>query len=136
MAQITNEMVQASYDIGKKVYQGDLIQEEGVDILHSEHGMDKGSATGYIYNYKCMINGEQYTLTINEYATKYFLFKILIDNGEKSFLYALDALRKHLEYQDNIGHNAMKNIKKIYSIFLEIKNNNYSSIVSKVFELF
>jgi len=26
--------------------------------------------------------------------------------------------------------------KKIYSTFLEIKNNNYSSIVSKVFELF
>jgi len=136
MAQITNEIVQASYDISKKVYQSDLIQEEGVDILHSKYGMDRGSATGYIYNYKCMINGEQYTWTINEYATKYYLTKILLDNGEKSFVCALDALRKHLEYQDNNGHNAMISTKKIYSTFLEIKNNNFSSIVSKVFELF
>jgi len=136
MAQITNEMVQASYDISKKVYQDDLIQEEGVDILHSKYGMDKGSAVGYIHNYKCMINGEQYTWTINEYATKYYLIKILLDNREKSFVCALDALKKHLEYQDNIGHNAMTSTKKIYNTFLEFRNNNYSSIVSKVFELF
>jgi len=136
MAQITNEMVQASYDIGKKVYQGELIQEEGVYILYSKYGMDSGSAKGYIHNYNCMINGEQYTWTINGYATKYYLTRILIDNGEKSFVCALDALGKHLEYQDNIGYNAMINTKKIYDTFLEIKNSNYSTIISKVFELF
>jgi 5-methylcytosine-specific restriction protein A len=136
MAQITNEMVQASYDIGKKVFQGELIQEEGVEMLNSEYGMDKGSAVGYINNYKCMINGEQYTWTINEYATKYYLIKILLDNGEKSLVCALDALAKHLEYQDNIGHNAMISTKKIYNTFLEIRNTNCSSIVSKIFELF
>jgi len=136
MAQITDEIVQASYDIGKKVYQGELIQEEGVEMLHSEYGMDKGSAVGYINIYKYMINGEEYTWTINGYATKYYLIKILLDNGEKSFVNALDALRKHLKYQDNIGHNVMKSTKKIYNTFLEISNKNYSSIVSKVFELF
>jgi len=136
MAQITNEIVQASYDIAKKVNKGNLIKEEGVDILHSKYGMDEGSAAGYIYNYECMINGEQYTWTINEYATKYYLTKILLDNGEKLFVCALDALRKHLEYQDNNGHNAMISTKRIYRTFLEIMNNNYSSIVSKVFELF
>ena len=136
MAQITNEMVEAAYNIGKKVYQEELIQEEGVDILYSKYGMGSGSAKGYIHNYICMINGEQYTRTINEYATKYYLTRILLDNGEKSFVCALDALRKHLKYQDSIGHNTMSNIKKIYSTFFKIKNNNYSSIVSKVFELF
>jgi len=136
MGIITNEMVQASYDISKKVNHGELIKEEGVDVLHSKCGMDRGSASDYIYIYKCMINGEQYSRTMNEYATKYFITRILLDNGVQGFELALNALGKHLEYQDSIGHNAMKNIKKIYSTFLEIKENNYSGIISKILELF
>jgi len=136
MGTITNEMVQASYDISKKVYQDKLIKEEGVDILHSQYGMYRGSATEYIHIYRCMINGKQYTWTINEYATKYFITRILLDNGVQAFELALNALGKHLEYQNSNGHNAMINIKKIYSTFLEIKENNYSSVISKIFELF
>ena len=106
-------MVQASYEIGKKIYYGDLILDEGVEILNLQYGMDKNSAKGYINIYKNLVQGEQYAWTINGYATKYYIIRILLDNGKETFLNALNALKLHLDYQDNIGHNTMASTKDI-----------------------
>jgi hypothetical protein len=136
MAKITNEMVHESYETSKRVYAGSLKPQEGADLLNNKTGMDKGSAMDYIHSYKCMMNGEGYSMTMNEYATKYFLTKILLDNGQRQLQTALESVRQHLEYQDNNGHNSLANIKRLYRQYLEIINGNCWQIVQKIFELF
>jgi hypothetical protein len=51
MSAITNEMVHISYEIGKKVFLGEISQKKGLYILNFEYKMDKGSAQDYIHNY-------------------------------------------------------------------------------------
>jgi hypothetical protein len=136
MPGITNEMVHASYEISKRVYANNLGQQEGSNILTTEFGMNKDSAMRYIHNYKCMMDGENYTWTMNEYATKYYLTKILLDNGQGQLETALESVRQHLEYQHANGHNRLENIEMLYEKFRVIINGNCSEMVSKILELF
>jgi 5-methylcytosine-specific restriction protein A len=133
MAKITNEMVHEFYEIGKRIYIGDINRQEGLNILNDEFRMNSTSAMNYIHNYKYMMNGEKYSMTMNEYATKYYLTKILLDNGQKQLEIALESVRKHIEYQN--VYNNMVNIKELYNKYSEIVNGNCSKIISKVFEL-
>jgi len=135
MAEITNEMVHASYDISKKIFIGELSSEEGVNTLHSQYGMNENSASYYIDNYKCMIIGEEYSMTMNEYATKYYLIKILLDNGSDKLKIVLSAVKNHLEHQEKNKFNNLVIIKRIYNKFLQILDNDCSDIVNKLFEL-
>jgi 5-methylcytosine-specific restriction protein A len=132
---ITNAMVHASYEISKRVYAGNLEQQTGANILNNEFGMDRGSAKDYIHNYEHMIRGERYSRTMNEYATKYYLTKILLDNGQRQLENALESVRQHLEYQYANGYNHLENIERLYEKFLDIINDNCSKIILKLFEL-
>jgi hypothetical protein len=135
MPEITNEMVHASYEISKRVYANNLEQQEGSNILTTECGMNKDSAMRYIHNYKCMMDGENYTWTMNEYATKYYLTKTLLDNGQGQLETALESVGQHLEYQHTNGYNRLEDIERLYEKFHEIINDNCSEIVFKILEL-
>jgi 5-methylcytosine-specific restriction protein A len=135
MAGITEEMVIYAYNVGEKVYTGKLTLDNGINILVSQYNMNKRSAFDYIHNYECLISGEKYTRTMNEYATKYFLTKILIDKGINSLKTALEAVEKHLEYQDDNGYNNLVNIKELHKKYTALVENDCLKVVKKIFEL-
>ena len=120
---ITNEMVHASYEVGKEVYAGRLTQENGAEQLHLQYGMDKGSAKMYIRAYCCMRNGTLYTQTINEYAVRYYLESILGANGKEALRRALASLSEHLEYQRDNGYNSLENQTRVYDEFVLLTLN-------------
>jgi 5-methylcytosine-specific restriction enzyme A len=57
MSAITKEMIHASYDIAKQVYESVIPQKDGLDSLVSTYQVNKNSAADYIHNYICMIEG-------------------------------------------------------------------------------
>ena len=102
MPKITNEMVQYSYEIAKKVYKNQLTRTQGKEEIMSHTGTGDASAIGHIYAFLSMITGEKYTRTINLYATKYFLDQIGIDYGTSAQKQAARAVLKHVEYYKTV----------------------------------
>jgi hypothetical protein len=135
MATITNEMVQASYKISKRIGSGELNQQDGLDMLNLQFGMNATSASYYIHNYKCMMNGERYSNTMNLYATKYYLTSILLDNGRQKLETALESVRRHMEYQYENVFNELADIHVLYEKYKELLENDCIVIITKIFEL-
>ena len=102
MPAITNEMIHASYDVAKQVYENQISQKEGLDSLETTYRMNRNSAADYLHNYVCMIEGRRFPRTNNAYATEYFLDKMLKDGGRVRLLNALSALRQHIDYYEAI----------------------------------
>ena len=119
MAKITNEMVEASYDVGKKFYNKKITLKKGTKTL-SQLGMNRNSAVDYIYFFTNLIEGKLYTRTSNVYATDYYLNNIYNEKGYGSLENCLLSLLQHIEYyEDKTGTtlNQQRLIYKKYSDF-------------------
>jgi len=110
---ITPQMTVAAYEIAKKVYEGQLGRTEGRDEIVRLTSMASGSASDYISDLLYMMDGESYTRTLNEYATRYFLEHIRLDYGEDVFKKALDACRKHANYYATLGNGRLAYVDRI-----------------------
>ena len=95
---ISNEMVERVYEYSKMVYEKKITLAEAKERVNMETGMNQGSAQNHIIDFKCMMNGERYTRTINLYATEYFFKKIYEDYGCKLLNNAIVATKKHIDY--------------------------------------
>ena len=62
---ISNEMVERVYEYSKMVYEKKITLAEAKERVNMETGMNQGSAQNHIIDFKCMMNGERYTRTIN-----------------------------------------------------------------------
>lgn len=110
-------MTEIAYEIVKKVYEGKLERNEERDEIAHLSGMAPASASAYISDFICMMNGEKYARTLNEHATRYFLLHIRTDYGEAQFKKALDACKKHAEYYKSLGHGKIMYIDRIIEEF-------------------
>ena len=120
MPQITKEMIHASYRIAKQVYEDKITEKHGLDELVNNHQMNRNSATGYIHNYSCMLEGRLFTRTSNAYGTRYFLRKIHADSGRTALLNSLSALWQHIDYYEPIVNVRLRAQRKIYDEFSKI----------------
>lgn len=124
MPAITNEMIHASYDLAKQIYEGALSQKDGLDSLESTYQMNRNSAADYFHNYVCMIEGRRFPRTSNAYGTEYFLEKMLEDGGRTRLLNALSALRQHIDYYEAIGNTTLHKQRDIcdrYSAIAQVE---------------
>ena len=120
MGKITNEMIASLYKLAKDVYEKRILKADAENELSTKHGMNKGSATGYIRNYKCMREGDVYERTMNRAGTDYFLKNIYQDNGILALERALTSVSKHLRYYQKYGKSkGIKQIYEEYSKFLD-----------------
>lgn len=119
MATITNEMIENSYDVGKKFYQKKITLQEGTETL-SKIGMNRNSAVDYIYLYSNLIQGKLYTRTSNAYGTEYYLTNIYEENGTSGLENGLLSLLQHIEYYEDKAGVTLNKQRSIYENFLEI----------------
>ena len=120
MPQITKEMIHASYRIAKRIYEDKITDKYGKDYLVKNHQMNRNSATGYIHNYSCMLEGRLFTRTSNAYGARYFLRKIHADSGRTALLNSLSALWQHIDYYEPINNVRLRAQRKIYDEFSKI----------------
>ncbi len=112
---ITTEMTQTAYQAAKDVYHGRISKNDALDILENEHGMNRGSASDYIVNFKKMMDGNKYTRTNNAEATDYFLTQILSDYGLAKLRNAIKAANEHVNYYEGLGRGNLNGIRAIIS---------------------
>ena len=99
---ITTKMTQAAYEAAKDVYHERISQNDALDNLEIGHGMNRGSASDYIVNFKKMLDGEKYTRTNNAETTDYFLTQILSDYGFVKLGNAIKAANEHVDYYEGL----------------------------------
>lgn len=110
---ITNQMIHASYEYGKKVINNELSMEEAVNYLNTEFSMNKSSAKMYIESLISMINGVVYTRKTSLYATEYFLNCIKRDFGHEAYNLAISSVRKHIEWNRRFNPNDLKSLENL-----------------------
>lgn len=123
---ITNAQVQATYPLAKRVGAGELQLSFAVDELVTSHGMNRGSAQGYVYVVQRLIEGREYRRTINVYATDYFLESIHRDFGITGLALAVDAVRKHLEYYKGVGKSPQPAIGDLLHKYLVVVETGWT----------
>lgn len=112
---ITTEMTQAAYSISVDVYHGKISKQQAINDLKTKIGMNVGSASDYIVNFKKMMDGEKYTRTNNAEATNYFFTHILNDYGIAKLGNAIKAAKEHVEYYEDLGNGNLNGIRAIIS---------------------
>lgn len=99
---------------------GEISNKAGLDILENEYFMNRNSASDYIHNFNCMVEGRRFSRTSNAYGTEYYLEQMYKDGGRPLLLNALKALGEHLDYYEAIGNTGVPTGRAIYDRFAEI----------------
>lgn len=110
---LTKEMTAIAYHIAQKVYDEQLTRTEGKDEIVKQSGMKSSSAVDYITDFLAMMEGIQYTRTLNEYSTRYYLKHIERDYGIETLNRALNACEQHAKYYNTLGHGRLAYIDRI-----------------------
>jgi 5-methylcytosine-specific restriction protein A len=112
---ISTEMTEAAYTVSKDVYHGRMSKNDALDRLENDFGMNRGSASDFIVNFKKMMDGEKYTRTNNSEQTEYFFTQIFNDYGPDRLRNALQAANEHVDYYENLGRGNLNSIRNIIS---------------------
>lgn len=100
---MTDEMIDICYKCGKKVVNGENIQDLADDIAETT-GMNRNSAIMYLYAVQGMLEGTIYKRAISSKALKKYYDIIFNEYGSKGLKKALQATRLHINYRRECGH--------------------------------
>lgn len=100
--------IELLFEYGKKVYKEEIKISTAIKKL-AQKGINKNSASDYIYNYSNLVEGRLFTRTMNVKSTKYYLDKIYETLGTEPLKNALQSLSLHIDYYESItSHNVVK----------------------------
>jgi hypothetical protein len=126
---ISNEAMKAAYDVAKRVREGSLSRAAGIEELHQQFALNRGSAGDTIRNIACMLKGTRYERTNNAFATDHFLEMIHRDYGPGALERAISSVEKHLEYYERLPTGGKlprvwKIVHKYRNILKDRRNDN------------
>lgn len=106
-------MTEAAYALSAEVDHGRLQRQDALSQLAKQYGLNSGSASDHIVNFKKMMDGIRYTRTNNAEATEYYLTNILKDYGPERLKLAIKAANEHVEYYEGLGRGNLNGIRNI-----------------------
>lgn len=116
--QMTPELMEQIYNWGKDVFEGKIDIYTARNSL-AKAGMNKTSATIYLFVHQYMMAGRCYKRAINGASTEYFLEKIKADYGLQYLEKALLAVEQHMQYRASLHDGKEpRNIRRIYDGFV------------------
>ena len=118
--QIPLILVPFAYMLSKKVYEGKITFIQARDQLVGEDRMNKNSAADYINNFRYMKEGKRFTRTLNAFSMEYYFENIYNDYGSPGLSQALIALKRHIDYYEDIQKVRMHNMRTIYEKYAAI----------------
>ncbi|UAB83511.1 HNH endonuclease [Zunongwangia sp. SCSIO 43204] len=121
------------FDTAKKVYEGNLSKNDGINSLVMELNMNRGSAQMIIVQiFPKLLNGDQFTRTLSVDLFNSFLRFIFEDYGAERLKISLSALKLHIDYIKEKGDAKIK-LRKIYLRYLnDLSVNDEPSIVDEI----
>ena len=118
--------VEASYKLAVEVWNGTTTEAEARNKLHTELGMNSGSASDLIRNFSQMMRGETYHRTLNHETTRYYFENIWSDFGEQYLALAIQATKNHLKYYMHLATgSAQPGLRKICEQFESSLTRNF-----------
>ena len=118
MPAITINEIKAAFELGVQAYSRDVSPSQLKQQLVDDYNMNPSSAHGYIEIVKHMLNGRQYTRTINAQATEYYLEHIYELYGVSKLKTAVEAVRKHLDYYLTTKISQQKAVRTILERYI------------------
>lgn len=118
--------IEAAYQKAKQVFNKELTQTAAAKQLFQNHGINENSAKIMLAVYKKLISGRGFKRALSAPDTRYFLERILAENGSNSLIKPLAALWKHIEYyeqKNDVSLNAMREVALKFSSFSETINS-------------
>ena len=97
------ESIQANYKIAKDVFHKKIDKHQGLDYLEKNYGLNRGSATQGINQFKAYIEGKEYVMGGSILATKYYLNQIHKEYGLAQLKTALESFELHLSHKSSNG---------------------------------
>lgn len=109
--------VKILFKYAERVYENKISLTSAVSELE-KIGINRSSATYYIYNYKYLLEGKVFTGTTNVLSTRYYLDRILETKGINALKKALQSLSLHIDYYESITKGNVVKRKLILNEYL------------------
>lgn len=121
---ITLEMIHAAYAMAKRVYHDTMDTKDAVAQLADDYGMNEKSAEMYVRNFRKIMDGKVYKRTMSKYAHDYYLTRIRADYGVKKLLTAVDAVKKHVAYYEEVSMTEMVGIREVIEKYEKLNRDH------------
>jgi 5-methylcytosine-specific restriction protein A len=125
---ITEENVNAIYDLANEVYTGRISQKDAVELASNQKMMSSGSAQGYIQNFRYIMEGFVYKRTMNLAGTRCFLERICKDYGKQKLQQALEVVSGHVQYYNSLGYGKQVQTQELIEEFQKKYNFSFQDI--------
>jgi hypothetical protein len=115
---ISAAQVQQAYLAAKRAIDGEVSTSDAVRYLTSHHGLNSSTANTFVRVLGKMLTGQLFTRGLALAPTRYYLERILADNGRTGLSHALDALMQHINYYENrrsVNMNGLRDIHRTFS---------------------
>ncbi|OXI94940.1 MULTISPECIES: HNH endonuclease [Burkholderia] len=112
-SKITNEQINAAFDVARQVYQGGLTASVGATQLAREHGININSATALIRDYRHLRKGECYRRTLSTPAADVFLHRIFTEDGVDALALAVTAVWAHIAYYERTRETTVRALREV-----------------------
>ncbi|QSZ41370.1 HNH endonuclease [Sulfurimonas aquatica] len=127
MPRITIKEITYIYELAKSVYFNQTSKKNAL-IEAEKLGMNRGSASDIIYNFKCMYEGRHYARTNNAETLEYFFENFLKDFGESILKNALQSVMLNIEYYEKKSPTNMHKSRQIVHKYTNMLNRQATII--------
>lgn len=120
---ISLDLMPRVYSTAKEVYRGRITATEGKHFLSSDKAMNTNSAADFINSFKCLMDGQRFTRTLNAPSMDFMLEHILLDFGQSKLNNAIRALKEHIEYYEAVQKNPvrLRKMRAVYAKYVVLK---------------
>jgi 5-methylcytosine-specific restriction enzyme A len=114
---VPDSIIPEVYSFAKRVFEGKIKRKEAIDSLTSDSKMNPSTVGDLITNFRYFRNGERYERTNNAFAAEYYINAIYKDYGLPGLANALNALKLHIDYYEDLQKITMHKQRKILDKF-------------------
>lgn len=120
---ITKDQYAAAFAVAVDFYQGRTTLTAGSNYLRETHSLNMASARDYMYDFKCMMNGQVFHRAMSADAVDYFFSEIEQQFGLDALRNAVQATSLHITYYEALDRgklNKLRGVVEKYQQRLEI----------------
>lgn len=115
--EISDEQINAAYEVAKLAYARSLSATDGARRLHAQNAMNEGTARLYIDVFRAFMQGAEHKRSLSINATRVYFTRILADFGQESLALAIQATQVHLAYLLSSGESNAPALRQLVNEF-------------------
>ncbi len=120
VSRMTHGQIQASYELGRQIFEGNKSKDDTVAELVDNHGMSERGANHVQLGFIKLIEGRGCSHDIPVDCLKYYFEKIFMDFGAEQIGRCLDGLQDYLTNRKGISPDRRGDCHLIHNKFSQI----------------